>query len=311
MSNESGFIVRVYSGSTCSGTPVHTSAVIPPTTNNYVLPYGVLTNGGTYSWTVQAIGDGIHYRSSAPSSCCRFTVSTSGYAIQFRGRGNIQGATAAASSAFTPAIGTWEAWTYLPSLSRISNSDVMSFMGNYTPGAGWGMGFYQLSSAYGVGFGGYTINSLPFCAKGVTTLVLNTWKHVAATFDGYSYKMYYDGTLLATTVMPAQPRASTAVFSCGAELSGLEGPFGFGGTTPYFDLSGAMIDEIKISNNVRYNGSFIPQKTLGSDANTIAYWRFNEGQGLTVADPVGSHTLTLYGDPGYGNPPTWVNTGVS
>ena len=71
--NESGYVVRIYSGGSCSGTPIHTSPQLAANTTSYGVPAGVL-QAGLYSWQVQAKGNGTTYCDGNRSGCCSFTV---------------------------------------------------------------------------------------------------------------------------------------------------------------------------------------------------------------------------------------------
>ena len=71
---ESGYVVRVFSGGSCSGAPVHTSSQLAANTTSYSVPSSVLQVGQTYSWQVQAKGDGTTYCDSGGSGCCSFVV---------------------------------------------------------------------------------------------------------------------------------------------------------------------------------------------------------------------------------------------
>jgi len=75
VANESGYVVRIYSGGVCSGSPIHTSSQLAANTTSYPVPAGLLASGQTYSWTVVAKGNGTTYCDSNPS-CCAFTVPT-------------------------------------------------------------------------------------------------------------------------------------------------------------------------------------------------------------------------------------------
>jgi microsomal dipeptidase-like Zn-dependent dipeptidase len=74
--NHTGYIVRIFAGGTCSGTPLHTSSKLPVNTTSYAVPGSVgLLSGETYSWQIQAKGDGINYCDSPWSTCCSLVVS--------------------------------------------------------------------------------------------------------------------------------------------------------------------------------------------------------------------------------------------
>ena len=57
------------------------------------------------------------------------------------------------------------------------------------------------------------------------TVTLNTWHHIAGTFDGNTAKLYYDGALVLTVSDPAVPVASTTVFigRRGGNAGGIKG----------------------------------------------------------------------------------------
>jgi hypothetical protein len=74
VAHDSGYVVSIYSGDSCSGSPIHTSSQLAANTTSYAVPSGVLARGQTYSWTVVAKGNGSTYCDSNPSSCCSFSV---------------------------------------------------------------------------------------------------------------------------------------------------------------------------------------------------------------------------------------------
>ena len=56
---------------------------------------------------------------------------------------------------------------------------------------------------------------------------------------------------------------------------------GFGGY-PFFD---GTIDEVRISDVVRYTSDFVPSsEPFSPDANTLGLWHFDEGAGQIAAD---------------------------
>lgn len=64
----------------------------------------------------------------------------------------------------------------------------------------------------------------------------------------------------------------------------------------------ATFAEIRISRVARYDREFTPATSFPLDADTIAYWRFNETAGNTARDETGKHDGVLHGTP----PPEWV-----
>ncbi len=139
------------------------------------------------------------------------------------------------------------------------------------------------------------------------------WHHIAVTRQASSggVWLYVDGILDASnnssassgnisyrngrsTIYPDDP---TLVF--GAEKHDYPGSLYYKG----------MLDEFRISNNIRYTSNFTPpNQPFFTDANTMALYHFNEGSGTILTDVSGasggpSHGTIQYG----GNPlgPVW------
>ena len=68
-----GFVVTIYNGAACGGTPLFSSNQLPNNVLSYTVPTGVLSVGNSYSWTVTALGDGVNTQTTV-SPCCSFTV---------------------------------------------------------------------------------------------------------------------------------------------------------------------------------------------------------------------------------------------
>jgi hypothetical protein len=120
-------------------------------------------------------------------------------------------------------------------------------------------------------------------------LKLNTWHHVAATYDGAIQKIYIDGVEVGS---------SAKVFSIANALNNNL----FIGN---WDMSKdrcviGKIDEVRIWNVARTQAQIIAamNDTLSSayyfsaDSGLVGYWRLNEGDGQTTAD------LSVYGNHG-------------
>ncbi|SPE58700.1 putative Lysyl endopeptidase [Verrucomicrobia bacterium] len=75
VANASGYLVQIFSDNSCGGTPLQTSPELSADTTSWVVPGEVgLQSGQTYSWQVQAIGDGVDYCDGPWSSCCSFSI---------------------------------------------------------------------------------------------------------------------------------------------------------------------------------------------------------------------------------------------
>ena len=116
-------------------------------------------------------------------------------------------------------------------------------------------------------------------AQHPTALLANTWHHVAVTYDGTTARVFVNG-------------APGPAVTIGAIT---QGPFlRIGGLAGYGFFNGD-IDDVRISNVVRYTSTFTPPSTAHpADANTRALYRLDEGSGQTTADASGNgYHLTL------------------
>ena len=117
-------------------------------------------------------------------------------------------------------------------------------------------------------------------AQHPTALLANTWHHVAVTYDGTTARVFVNGS--------PGPAATIGAITQGPS-------FRIGGFPGYGFFNGD-VDDVRISNVVRYTGTFTPPSStsLTTDANTRAFYRFNEGSGQTTADASGNgYNLTL------------------
>lgn len=139
----------------------------------------------------------------------------------------------------------------------------------------------------------------PLSVRAPDPLVADRWYHVAATDDGAEMRVFVDGVAVRTGVAGSLHGAPGLPIHLGAAAA-VDGEY-FMGT----------MDEVRISNSVRYPTSFVPQLTpLSSDAQTIALWHLDQGTGQTVID-VSDHAYdgelgdVLVPD---GADPTWTRT---
>lgn len=119
------------------------------------------------------------------------------------------------------------------------------------------------------------------------------WYHVAATYAGGSAHTFVNGA--------AANASNVGTLTQGPSLR-------FGGLAGYPFFNGAL-DEVRISNVVRYSGTFsAPTAPFVSDADTLGLWSFDEGSGQTAVDEsTSANAATLGSTPGAdANDPTWV-----
>jgi len=105
----------------------------------------------------------------------------------------------------------------------------------------------------------------------------NQWQHVAATFDGTNIRLYVDGQLRSTFNRPGIIAKNSNPLKIGGRSTLTN--------TCTYPFNG-YIDEVRISNSVRYSGSTyeIPTSEFINDANTLGLWHINEGTGSTFGD---------------------------
>ena len=136
-------------------------------------------------------------------------------------------------------------------------------------------------------------------------LPLNAWSHVAITLEDATstLRLYVNGVLMGTTTgvtLRADDLGSTVTNWLGRSQYTAE---------PYFH---GVIDEFRISNNVRYTTGFTPMPTQFTvDANTVALYHFNEGTGQTSADAAGGGNAILGATVAVeGVDPTWITNSI-
>ena len=107
-------------------------------------------------------------------------------------------------------------------------------------------------------------------ARHSTRLLSGTWYHVAATYNNGAARVFVNG----------QPGTATTLQS-GLDVAG---ELRFGGAPGFAHFAGAL-DDVRISQVVRYSAAFTPPATLpAANVNTLGQWILNEGRGQTTAD---------------------------
>ncbi|MFD2720088.1 LamG-like jellyroll fold domain-containing protein [Hymenobacter monticola] len=129
-----------------------------------------------------------------------------------------------------------------------------------------------------------TVGTTQYKVTSSATFTTNTWYHVAGTFDGTAMRMYINGVLDNTTNVTGAA-AATGVFYLGRNYEALR------------TLNGSL-DELRVWNRALTAAEIVANSCLVSPTATglEAYWRLDEGTGLTAADASGhGHTGTLTG----------------
>jgi len=111
-------------------------------------------------------------------------------------------------------------------------------------------------------------------------LSLNTWTHVAGTYDGNNLKLYVNGAMVATLAFKGTIVPSTAYPARIGALSDI-------GIAPSRYWSGLM-DEIRVWHSVRTQSDIQANMNMHIDpsiqTSLAGYWRFNESSGTTTGD---------------------------
>jgi hypothetical protein len=116
----------------------------------------------------------------------------------------------------------------------------------------------------------------------------NTRVHLAGTFDGQSLTLFVDGKPMKKNQFRGNFTASGFPLTIGASPSP-------GETGIDYAFEG-IIDEVRVSNTVRYTEAFEPTDVLQADADTIAVYHFDEGAGRILRDSSGNgHDGEIHG----------------
>jgi Concanavalin A-like lectin/glucanases superfamily len=182
----------------------------------------------------------------------------------------------AAEIAVSPSLAlsgvTFEAWVYTTEarcntiLSRGDNGEDYIFQVGYD-GAG-DCGARRVS--FYTGIEGWSTSS--------DTVPLNTWTHVAMTYSGTTVTFYINGTQSGSAVRSFPLSQNGNVISIGRQGT----PFGC--NCNFFT---GQMDELRIWNTVRTEAEIsqnMSHSLTGTDPGLVAYYRFDEEDGVTTAD---------------------------
>jgi len=257
-------VVTATDANGCAGTgTTYTLSITCPTVNPVIMPVGPTTfcSGGSVQ-----------------------LAASSGNAIQFSGSGNYLTVPSTVNSNFSANRITVEGWFFLTAVSAGTPALVgEAFLGDlkvtftvYLNGQQIIAGFYS---------GAWTT------AAGTTNLALNTWTHVAATYDQTAIRIYVNGVAAGST--PA-----TAILPTGTEEWRIARRWDL---AEYFQ---GRMDEVRIWNTARTQGQIqgsMNSILAPSTGGLVAYYRFNDGTGTVAAD------LTNHGyNATFTGSPVWV-----
>jgi RHS repeat-associated protein len=107
-------------------------------------------------------------------------------------------------------------------------------------------------------------------------LPTGVWTHVSGGYDGTKLFVTVGGVYKQKASTSTRPVTTTAWATRIAR----------GGNTGQWSFAG-RIDQVRLSNTVRYTANFTPSATYGNDGNTKAYWALNENTGTAANDTTG------------------------
>ncbi|MBI5302390.1 MAG: LamG domain-containing protein [Chloroflexi bacterium] len=199
-------------------------------------------------------------RTSTPTS------GTGNYALAFDGVNDVL----VASRVIGASALTIEAWVR----PAINNADGLVIVGS-DDNFGWSLELNNGRASFWVATNlGWQL------AQNTTSLVAGQWYHVAATYSAGSARVFVNGV--------GSTARSVGTLTQGPWLQ-------FGGLIGYPYFTGAL-DEIRISNALRYTANFTPPTApFTPDANTLGLWQFNEGAGQTARDASASGNAATLG----------------
>jgi hypothetical protein len=213
---------------------------------------------------------------------------------------------------------TVEAWVRRDGLGTTANTGVGGL--NLVPIAGKGRGENDGSNVdcnYAFGFNGDRLGAdfedmesgANHPITGSTAVTLRAWHHVAATYDGTTWRLYLDGRLDGEASASATPRGdSIQHFGIGTALNSSGTPAGrFAG----------LIDEVRVWDRARTEAEIASgmRETITTGEGLLARFALDEADG-GAPDSVGGHDGTIEGatfvSPGAvldrGAPPVIVGT---
>lgn len=142
------------------------------------------------------------------------------------------------------------------------------------------------ASVYGQGryvFGLIDVNEDQTTGNGgASYVVAGQWAFVAATMQGSTLRVYYNGMLTGTSGPPGAFHRNN--FDLPLTFGNASAP----STTHPF---GGELDDVRLSKAAKYTGNTmtVPTAALDVDGDTIALWHFDEPSDIFLTDATGAH----------------------
>lgn len=218
------------------------------------------------------------------------------YSIQLNGDGQYANCGSSPDFNFSNAL-TVEAWIYPTDFKEQEhmNTIVAKTCWSFEYSHGWTFRYGSANRSLNFNMGGGAgVNWIDCKADGVLTL--NTWQHVAATYDGAILRVYVNGTQVAAQaftggITNADEDLCIGTINNPADMRYMTG----------------KIDEVRIWNAVRTHTEIRDNSYQNvTSPNLVAYYRMNRDSGTTLTDESGNgHTASLVGSPSWVS--DWAN----
>lgn len=235
-------------------------------------PTTVLTNG-SHTWEIRAIDIVGNVRNSTQIWTVKVDNmppalnNSNTYFLQFNGSTNYVVIPNSSSLNITNQKLTIEAWVKISAYKDWA-SVVIKGLNNSDYALRQHGGKINFSSQ---DYGGY---------DGNTVIPLNTWTHIAVTYDGTNISFYFNGVYDGGAVVSNYIHNYSESLYVGVDFPSID---------EYWNGS---LDEIRIWNYTKTQTEIINNKDIplsGFEANLAGYWRFNEGSGSVAFDMTNNH----------------------
>jgi len=198
-----------------------------------------------------------------------------GNALTFNGSSNYVSVPSTVNSAIAVNNITIEGWFFITSTFNLTGL-VTEALGSDN-NVKFGITSEVVSGAQKI-YAGFINNGTSTSVTSSENLPMNTWTHIAATYDGASLKVYVNGTLAGTV-------ANTSALPSGVDA------WYFGKAASGSNLFPGTMDEIRIWNVARNQSDINTNKNTVISTSTsglVGYYKLDEDSGSSAADATGN-----------------------
>ena len=132
-------------------------------------------------------------------------------------------------------------------------------------------------------------------------LALNSWQHIAGTYDGAQFVLYVNGVQVASMALSGTLATNNAILVIGNAAASSRP---FHGAIDEVRIWGRALSAAELQSNMNVELS-------GTQVGLLAYYRFNEGDGQTAGDDSGNGRYAVLGSDAtvQATDPVWVGGG--